>query len=74
MELLPSATFSFAKGKIIPQTFSWYGRDYQVRKINLVFTRQDAGRKYLCFAIETDGACMELRLDRQDLRVFIVHE
>lgn len=74
MEQLDSATINFARGKIIPVSFCWYGRDYEIARINLVFTRKDGDRKYLCFSVDTGGMSVELRLDTTDLRFFIIHE
>lgn len=74
MEQLDSATINFVRGKIIPVSFRWYGRDYEVARINLVFTRKDGDRKYLCFSVDTAGMCCELRLDTKDLKFFIIHD
>ncbi len=74
MELLDSAVINFSKGKIIPVSFRWYGRDYEINRINLTFNRRDGDRKYLCFAVDTAGMAVELRLDTKDLKFFIIHE
>lgn len=74
MELLEQATITFSKGKINPVSFRWYGRDYEVSNINLIFNRRDGTRKYLCFAIDTSGMSVELRLDTGDLHWWIEHE
>lgn len=74
MELLDQTTVTFFKGKIVPVGFTWYGREYVIDHINLNFNRRDGDRKYLCFAVDTSGMSVELRLDLTDLKFFIIHE
>lgn len=63
MELLDQTTVNFYKNKIVPVGFRWYGRDYEIKRINLIFSRRDGDRKYICFSVDTAGMSAELRMD-----------
>ena len=54
--------------KIYPLRFTWNGRRYEVKRITMKFERKNAGRKYLCFAVDTGGMLAELAFDRTDLQ------
>lgn len=54
---------SFVGSKIIPVSFVVDGREHRVRHITLQFWRKDGGRKYLCFAVSTEGLEAELAWD-----------
>ena len=57
----------FGFGKVNPKWFEWKGREYQVKRVPMIFERQDGGRKYLCFSVDANGMMVELVMDRQDL-------
>lgn len=57
----------FVSGEVRPIQFVWRGRQYRVQRVPLVFSRTDAGRKYLCFSVDVGGMLAELVMDRQDL-------
>jgi len=57
----------FTQGKIKPEMFWLNGREYLIKNIALIFERNDGGRKYLCFAVDTGGMMAELVMDKQDL-------
>lgn len=63
-----SILVKFEKGKIIPVSFEWNNHEYGVKRIPIVFERTNGGRKYLCFGVDTGGALVELRLDREILQ------
>ena len=63
-----SVTVIFENGKMVPVSFELNNREYEVKRIPIVFERIDGGRKYLCFGGDTGGALVELRLDRENLQ------
>lgn len=52
--------------KLVPKVFVWKGREYEVKRITMDIWRQDSGRKYRCFIVETNGMMAELVWDIQD--------
>ena len=56
----------FALGKVTPRWFEWKGREYLVKRVPMVFERQDGGRRYLCFSVDTGGMLAELTMCRDD--------
>lgn len=64
----------FEGGQVRPVRF-WRGmREYEVKNIPMIFERQDGGRKYMCFAVDTGEMMAELRLDLQSFRFSICKE
>ena len=57
----------FALGKVVPRWFEWKGREYQVKRVPMVFERKDGGRKYLCFSVDASGMMVELVMDKEEL-------
>jgi hypothetical protein len=56
----------FAYGKTTPVIFEWRGRRFTIQRISLIFDRNDGGRKFMCFAVDTGGMVAELTMDRTD--------
>ncbi|HJZ05098.1 MAG TPA: hypothetical protein VJ327_04530 [Patescibacteria group bacterium] len=63
----------FALGKVTPRWFGWRGREYQVKRVPMVFERKDGGRRYICFNVTTDGMIAELSLDTQNFQFSITN-
>jgi hypothetical protein len=57
----------FWGSKMIPMRFMWHGRRHEIKRVTIKFEREDGGRKYLCFGVDTGGMLAELLLDRQSL-------
>ncbi len=58
---------SFWGSRVVPTRFVWDGRRHDVKRINMKFERKNAGRRYLCFALDTGSMLVELAMDREDL-------
>lgn len=56
----------FSAGGARPITFEWRGKEYQVQRVALMFDRENGGRRYTCFSVDTGGMVTELVMDRQD--------
>jgi len=57
----------FSEGKVKPVRF-WRGmREYEVKNVPMIFERQDGGRRYMCFAVDTGGIMAELVMDKESL-------
>lgn len=55
----------FGGGKVIPVSFEWKNRKYEVKSVPMRFERRDGERKYLCFNVSTEGMMAELVMDRE---------
>lgn len=57
----------FWGARVVPMRFVWNGRRHEVKRITIKFEREDGGRKFLCFGVDTGGMIAELLMDRQSL-------
>jgi hypothetical protein len=58
---------SFWGRKVVPLRFVWEGRRHEVKRVTLKFERNDGGKEFLGFAVDTGTMLAELLLDKKDL-------
>jgi hypothetical protein len=57
----------FTKDQAVPVKFLWQGKEYLVKKLNLVHTRYEGRTKYYFFAVSDNTNYFKLQFNSENL-------
>lgn len=62
----------FEKGKLIPVSFIWQNREYEVQKVNLSWSQYEGRSKIYYFAVSDSVNYFKLRFDSEKLSWILI--
>lgn len=61
-----SVLVSFMKNRVLPLSFEWSGRKYQIEKVNMAYASRDGGKLWHYFSVVSGNGFFKLAFDTEN--------